>query len=169
MSNLTESGTAEWEAKFATLLPLFGHRNWVVVADSAYPAQSKSGIETVIASADQIHVVRKVIDAIAASEHIRANVYLDNELEFVPERDAPGVANYRHELEVLLADSTTFRLPHDQIIAKLDQSAQVFRILIIKTGLIIPYTSVFFELDCGYWNAKAEQRLREAILVGDPR
>ena len=169
MSNVTASATTDWEARLAALLPLFGHRNWIVVADSAYPAQSKPGIETVVAGADQIHVLRRVIDAIAASKHIRANVYLDNELEFVPERDAPGVANYRHELEVLLADSTPFRLPHDRIIAKLDQSGHVFRILIIKTDLIIPYTSVFFELDCGYWNAKAEQRLREAILVGDPR
>jgi hypothetical protein len=169
MNNLTESGTAEWEARLATLLPLFGHRNWIVVADSAYPAQSKPGIETVVANADHIHVLRGVIDAVAASKHIRANVYLDNELEFVTEKDASGVANYRHELEVLLADSTPIRLPHDEIIAKLDQSAQVFRIFIIKTNLKIPYTSVFFELDCGYWNARAEKRLREAILVSGPR
>ena len=27
----------------ATVLPLFGHRNWIVVADSAYPAQSQAG------------------------------------------------------------------------------------------------------------------------------
>lgn len=169
MSNVTASATADWEAKLAALLPLFGHRNWVVVADSAYPAQSKPGIETLVTGADQVHVLRKVIDVIAASNHIRANVYLDNELEFIPERDAPGVANYRHELGALLADSTPFRLPHDRIIAKLDQSAQVFRILIIKTDLIIPYTSVFFELDCGYWNDDAEQRLRETILAAGPR
>jgi hypothetical protein len=30
--------------------------------------------------------------------------------------------------------------------------------------MLIPYTSVFFELDCGYWNAEAEERLREAIM-----
>ena len=60
-------------------------------------------------------------------------------------------------------------IPHEQIIAKLDQSAQVFRVLIIKTEMTIPYTSVFFELDCGYWNADAEQRLREAIAVSDSK
>jgi len=169
MSNVTTSAATDWEKKLATLLPLFGHRNWIVVADSAYPAQSRPGIETVVAGADQIHVVRTVIDAIAASKHVRANVYLDSELEFVGDSRAPGVANYRHELEVLLGDSTPIRLPHDQIIAKLDQSAQVFRILIIKAELIIPYTSVFFELDCGYWNAEAEQRLRERIQAANPR
>jgi hypothetical protein len=33
--------------------------------------------------------------------------------------------------------------------------------------MTIPYTSVFFELDCGYWNAAAEQRLRKAILEAE--
>ena len=68
------------------------------------------------------------------------------------------------ELDALLAKSTVFRLPHEQIIQKLDQSARVFKILTIKTQMLIPYTSVFFELDCGYWNAEAEERLREAIM-----
>ena len=27
--------------------PVMGHRNWVVVADLAYPAQSRAGIETI--------------------------------------------------------------------------------------------------------------------------
>ena len=38
-----------------------------------------------------------------------------------------------------------------------------FRVLIIKTDMTLPYTSVFCELDCGYWSAAAEQRLREAL------
>jgi len=33
------------------LLPLFGHRNWIVVADSAYPAHSMPGIETIVSGA----------------------------------------------------------------------------------------------------------------------
>jgi hypothetical protein len=33
--------------------------------------------------------------------------------------------------------------------------------------MTIPYTSVFFELDCGYWNAEAEQRLRQAMPVAE--
>jgi len=48
-------------------LPLYGHRNWIVVADSAYPAQSKSGIQTIASGEDQIPVVQKVLDAIVAA------------------------------------------------------------------------------------------------------
>jgi L-fucose mutarotase/ribose pyranase (RbsD/FucU family) len=164
MSELTPSAIADWEHQLAIRLPQFGHRNWIVVADAAYPAQASPGVKTIVAGADQVHVLRKVLEGFAATRHIRANVYLDYELRFVPEKDAPGVERYKQELDALLAKSTVFRLPHEQIIQKLDQSARVFKILTIKTQMQIPYTSVFFELDCGYWNAEAEERLREAIM-----
>ena len=35
--------------------------------------------------------------------------------------------------------------------------------LIIKTPMTLPYTSVFFQLECGYWNAESEQQLRDAM------
>ncbi len=167
MTSSTTSGVTDWERQLHALLPLFGHRNWIVIADSAYPAQSKPGIETIFAGQAQIHVVQRVLEAITACDHIRANVYVDKELAFVAENDAPGIAEYSKQLEAVLYGSRVNRIPHEQIIHKLDQSAQVFRILIIKTDMTIPYTSVFFELDCGYWNAGAEERLRQAMLVAE--
>ena len=165
MTGVNTSAAPDWERKLDELLPLFGHRNWIVVADSAYPVQSKPGIETIVAGGEQIDAVRKVLEAIAAHKHIRANVYLDSELGFVEEIDAPGIADYRMQLDAALHGASVSRLPHEQIIHKLDQSALVFRILVVKTGMTISYTSVFFELDCGYWNAGAEKRLREAMLA----
>jgi len=167
MTGQITSSMPDWERQLRALLPLFGHRNWIVVADSAYPAQSKPGIETIAAGEDQMRVVRKVIDAITACNHIRANVYADKELAFVAENDAPGITEYRRQLDAALYGARVNRIPHEQIIQKLDQSAQVFRILIVKSDMTIPYTSVFFELDCGYWNAEAEERLRQAMRVAD--
>ena len=159
--------TTPWESQLNAILPLYGHRNWIVVADTAYPAQSKPGIETLVSGDDQIPVVRKVLDAIVAAKHIRANVYTDRELAFVAEPDAPGVQEYRQQLDAVLHGAHVHQLPHEQIIHKLDQAAQLVRILIVKTEMTIPYTSVFFELDCGYWNAEAEERLRQAIQVSE--
>ena len=167
MTTLASTAAPAWERELSALLPLFGHRNWIVVADSAYPAQSKPGIETIVANADQVHVVRKVLDAITACRHIRANVYADKELGFVDENDAPGISEYRKQLDAALYGAKVNHIPHDEIIHKLDLSAEVFRILIVKSDMTIPYTSVFFELDCGYWNAAAEERLRQAMLVAD--
>ena len=154
----------DWERELHTLLPLYGHRNWIVVADSAYPAQSKPGIETIVSGAGQVEVARKVLDAINASRHVRANVYLDRELAFVPEKDSPGVTAYSKQLDAMFGSSAK-ELPHEEIIAKLDQVSQVFRVLIIKTELAIPYTSVFFELGCAYWPVDAELYMRKAMAA----
>ena len=156
---------ADWKQRLKGLLPLFGHRNWIVVADSAYPAQSRLGIETIVSGADQIQVARRVLDGIAGSKHIRANIYLDQELQFVAETDAPGISRYRKQLAEMFKSAKTATVPHEQIIAKLDQSAQTFRVLIIKTEMTIPYTSIFFELDCAYWSADAERRLRALMAA----
>jgi D-ribose pyranose/furanose isomerase RbsD len=154
-----------WKSQLKAVVPLYGHRNWIVVADSAYPAQSSPGIDTTISGASQIEVARKVFDAVRTSKHVGANIYLGQELGFVAERDAPGVSRFRTQLAELLKSTKTTTLPHEQIIARLDKTAQLFRVLIIKTDLTIPYTSIFFELDCGYWSAEAEQRLRQAMAA----
>jgi hypothetical protein len=54
-------------------------------------------------------------------------------------------------------------MQHEDIIAKLDQTGSLFEILVVKSSLTIPSTSVFFELDCGYWDEAAEQRLRKMM------
>lgn len=149
-----------WESRFKSLLRLYGHRNWIVVADSAYPAQSNPGIETLFTGDDHAKVLGKVLDAIGASIHVRANVYTDTELKLVAETEAPGVSALRNEMARLLEGKTTRDLAHEKIIATLDEAGKLFHILILKSTLTIPYTSVFFELDCGYWNYEAEKRLR---------
>jgi hypothetical protein len=152
-----------WELSLNCLLPLWGHRNWIVVADSAYPAQSNPGIETIATEADHCLVLKATLDAIDNSKHVRANVYLDAEFKMVAEQDAPGVTRYRQRLARLIGNRETQSLAHEQIIAKLDESGKLFRILILKSTLAIPYTSVFFELDCGYWTREAEERLRLSL------
>jgi hypothetical protein len=157
-----------WESSLKRLLPLWGHRNWIVVADSAYPAQSNPGIETIATEADHLQVLKKTLGAIDKSRHVRANIYLDTELKAVAEQDAPGVTQYRENLARLIGNRETLVLAHEQIIAKLDESARLFRILILKSKLAIPYTSVFFELDCGYWTREAEERLRHSLAKRNP-
>jgi L-fucose mutarotase/ribose pyranase (RbsD/FucU family) len=159
----------DWERQLHALLPAFGHRNWIVVADSAYPSQSKPGIETIVSGGGQLEVARRVLDAINATRHVRANVYLDQELAFVAEADSHGVSRYREQLADLLKGANRIDMLHEQIIAKLDQVSQVFRVLIIKTDLTIPYTSIFFELGCAYWPADAEERMRKAMATAGPK
>jgi hypothetical protein len=148
-------GQAAWLEKLEAVLPFFGHRNWIVVADSAYPAHSAQGIETVIAPEDHLDVLRAVFEHLDACAHVRPAVYIDSELAAVPEANAPGVAAHRNDLDRVLAGRTRVAVPHETIIARLDEAASRFCCLIIKTSIRIPYTSVFLELECGYRTTEA--------------
>jgi len=159
-------GAAEWRHFLAEALPLFGHRNWIVVADAAYPAQCAAGVETLSTGADHVEVVRALLAALEKYTHIRPVVLLDAELPHVPESAAPGIDAYRRTLAQTLGNVTTTSLQHEEIIARLDQAAQRFHVLVLKTDLTLPYTSVFFELECGYWSAEAERSMRGAMTRG---
>ena|ERR1041385_761449 len=162
----TTLAQSPWERKLRQQLPLLGHRNWIVIADSAYPLQTAPGIETLHTDTDQLAVARIVLDELAKTKHVKPIIYIDAELKHVPEKNAPGIAAYRDGLVKLLQHSPFQELPHEQIIAKLDEAGKTFKILLIKTPLTLPYTSVFIQLDCGYWNAEAEKELRDTMKSG---
>ncbi len=154
----------EWRKVLAERLPLYGHRNWIVVADSAYPAQSAPGIETIVADAEGAEVLQHVLARLSNSKHVRPIVYTDLELSYLTEAEAPGVDNYRELLAGLFSDTKPLSLPHEQIIGNLAKASQNFQVLIIKTRMTIPYTTVFLQLDCAYWSADSERKLR-ALMV----
>jgi hypothetical protein len=158
---------SDWVHTIEERMPLFGHRNWLVVADAAYPAQSRPGIETILSGESQQTTMETLLAHLRTCEHVRPIVHVDRELEFVDEKDAPGVGGYRQWLKTTLEGLTVNSAPHEEIIAKLDLAAQMFSILIIKSTMTIPYTSVFIELDCGYWDAESEARLRADLQRGE--
>jgi len=156
-----------WQEILKDRLQLYGHRNWLVIADAAYPAQSRQAIETIFADAEQTTVLEQTFTVLRGCKHIEPSIYTDEELRFVREEDAPGITSYREKLDGLLNRRAVRVLPHEEIISKIDRAGELFRVLAIKTNMRIPYTSVFFELDCGYWNARAEKQLRAAMKSGD--
>jgi L-fucose mutarotase/ribose pyranase (RbsD/FucU family) len=166
--------SGDWRSILQERLRSYGHRNWIVIADSAYPAQSAEGVETIVTGADHVQVLQTVLQALEASKHVRPNVYVDRELAAVAENDALGISAYRDQLSVYL-NSQQLRtpavptLPHEKIIAKLDEVSRNFRVLILKTKMTLPYTSVFLELDCAYWTPEAERRLRSVLAAQSGR
>lgn len=152
-----------WKQYLAKVLPQLGHRNWIVIADSAFPSQSHPGIVNVSTNSDHPEVVEAVLELLDKHKHLRPIVHLDAELPHVEERDARGIARYRNQLKRLIGRRPTQSLPHDEIIRKLEVTASRFNVVVLKTNLTLPYTSVFLELDCGYWTDEAEKRLREAM------
>lgn len=154
---------ATLEKIVASKLPALGHRNWIVVADSAYPLQTSPGIETINVNVDHLTAISQTLRALKKTKHVMPNVFVDRELQFVPEDRTPGITRFRNSLTELLKGQKVERLLHEQIIKRLDEAGKSFRILLIKTPHVQPYTSVFFQLECGYWSAEAEKELRDAM------
>jgi D-ribose pyranose/furanose isomerase RbsD len=153
----------DWRIKLNQELPLLGHRNWIMIVDSAYPLQVSPGVETIETHDDLPQVARVVLDTLDHSIHVTPNVYLDAELPYVTDQAAPGVSVYRQHLKEILKDRPVKSLPHENLIKQINDAGQTFHILVLKTNMAIPYTSVFLQLDCKYWPPQAEQQLRQAM------
>jgi D-ribose pyranose/furanose isomerase RbsD len=152
-----------WEETLKSYLPALGHRNWIVVADSAFPLQISPGIETIAAGQDHFAVLEKVLRAVDGAKHIRPKIWLDQELSFVTEDLAPGADEARRRLDEALKGRGARPVLHEELIARLDEVGKTFKIVMVKTTLAVPYTTVFLELDCGYWPAEAEAKMREKM------
>ncbi len=153
----------DWRQRVKEELPLMGHRNWIVIVDSAYPLQSSPGIETIETDAGELPVLDFVLSTLESSKHVSPIVHTDKELEFVPEKEAPGVDDFRAALKMRTAGLPADSFLHQSLIDKLNETGKSFHVLILKTNMTIPYTSVFLQLDCKYWNAESEARLREMM------
>ena len=152
-----------WTQELDRILPLLGHRNWILVVDKAYPHQSAPGITTIDTKAPLPDVLERVLSAIASSTHVKPVFYTDQELGFISEDMAPGVEAFRATLNRILSGAETRTLLHDSVFAKLAEAAKLFNVVILKTEGTIAYSSVFIELDCAYWNAEKEKALRDKM------
>ena len=153
---------SSWSDEFESMLPLLGHRNWIVVADMAYPLQSGDGITTIYADEDYLDVLAKVKGAIDAAPHVYPHIWRDRELGFIDESLMPGIDAIKAGAEKILG-SEAQSVAHEALIKRLDEAGGLFKVVIIKTPLTIPYTTVFFELDCDYWNAEKAAILNQKM------
>ena len=154
-----------WKRTVKRDLPLYGDRNWIAVVDSAYPDQSRPGVTTINTNRGMFYTLKFVLAKIAQAPNIRPVAYTDRELNYVTDAQTPGIRAYRQKLDAMLAASG---VPHEQrmhihSIHRLNADGKLFNILIIKTNLIMPYTSVFIHLKCGYWTDADELQLRKII------
>jgi hypothetical protein len=149
-----------WQAKVAQDLPLLGHRNWILIVDSAYPLQASPGIETIDTHATLPLVLHFVLNEADNSEHVRPDIYMDAELPFVSDQDAPGASQYRANIADILRAYPVQSLAHEKLIGTVDKDSKTFQVLVLKTNMTIPYSSVFIRLNCKYWSDDAEARLR---------
>ena len=150
-----------WKQTLEQRLPLLGHRNWIIITDMAYPQQTSSGITTLYAPDPYEQVASDVFNLIKDAPHIFPHIYLDKEQQKLSETLCKGWDNYQILLKGIIKDSPVSYISHEELIKKLDIASQSFQVIIIKTPLTLPYSSIFLEMDCKYWDATREKKLRE--------
>lgn len=159
----TKSPNSDWKQRFAEILPLLGHRNWIVVADKALPWQTAQGIEYINTNEKLLPVLEYVLKQVNASGHVKPIIYRDKEFSYMDEGWVQGVDQFTKTAGKMLAQQTVQSIMHDSVFTRLDEASRQFKVLVLKTDEVIPYTSVFMQLDCAYWNSEKESWLRNKM------
>ncbi|MFI3322387.1 MAG: hypothetical protein R3Y50_07680 [Rikenellaceae bacterium] len=158
-----ENSVPSWRGEFKEILPKLGHRNWILIVDSAYPLQSSEAIETLVSNENIEDVLKYVLKNIDKSDHIKPIVYQDKEFSFMCNEWSDDCEELRVDINKILAGYNPNVILHDEIFEKLDAASKLFNVLVIKTECTVPYSSVFVELDCGYWDSSSESSLRNSM------
>ena len=160
------AGEKTWQAKVDEQVALLGHRNMIIIADSAYPIQVGGGVKVIGTGASHEAVVAHTAKAIEACPAVRPLIALDKEFAYVPEEHAPGAAKLRKRILGMLKGKSAEPIRealHEDLLKEVNETAGEYTVVVFKTTGVIPYSSVFFTLDCGYWSAEAEEAMRKKM------
>ncbi len=154
------ANSSEWKTALQSKLSAFGHRNWILVVDKAFPMQNGSGITYINSDEKLLPVLSYTLGEINNSSHVKPIIYQDKELRFITEEQSRGAGELRESIQKVVGEQKVQQIAHDSIFLKIDEAAKLFNVLIIKTNETIPYSSVFLQLDCAYWTDEKEAMLR---------
>jgi D-ribose pyranose/furanose isomerase RbsD len=140
-----------------------GYRNWIVVAEASFPAHSRPGVRQINANDEIPAVVDEVLRTLEQTQHVTPTIYLSREMSAVENDYAPGIDEFRKRLKGALHARETTELEQQSLMTLMEDANKSFEVLVIRTNTALPYTSVFMELQPGYWNADSESRLRQQL------
>jgi hypothetical protein len=160
--------TDDWKTEFDHLLPLLGHRNWILVVDKAFPMQNSPGITILNTGEKLLPALQFVISRLNESTHVKPVFYNDAELKFLVPDQVPGLAAFRESAGKTLGRVELQPILHDSVFVKIDAASKLFKVVVLKTEETIPYSSVFIELGCKYWNQENETELRKRMKEEKP-
>ncbi|WP_193212499.1 RbsD/FucU domain-containing protein [Luteolibacter marinus] len=153
----------DWRAALASQTGKLGYRNWIVVAEASFPAHSRPGVRQMTSSEEIPAVVDEVLKTLELTEHVTPRVYVARELRAVENDYAPGIDEFRRQLQASMHAHETTELEQQSLLTLIEDATRSFNVLVIRTTTALPYTSVFMELQPGYWNSDSEARLREQL------
>ena len=152
-----------WQSAVERQTEQLGYRNWIIVAEASFPAHSRPGFRQISANVEIPEAVDYVLNSLEKTEHVRPRVYQPRELRSVENDFAPGIDDMRKKIQGSLHGHETTELDQQSLLTLLEDASRSFDVLVIRTTTALPYSSVFLELQPGYWDAESEGRLRDRI------
>jgi len=153
----------QWQTAVNRQANQLGYRNWIVIAEASFPAHSRPGVKQVSAPVEIPEALDYVLHALEQTENVRPRVYLTRELRSVENDFAPGIEELRGKIRYSLHGHEPTELDQQSLLTLLVEANRSFDVLVIRTQSALPYSSVFLELQPGYWDAESETRLRDRI------
>lgn len=145
-----------------------GNRNWIVIADESFPLHTRRGVRTLLVDKEIPEVLSGVIDVLESQQHVSPVFYRTRELGFVENDAAPGIDVYRKAIMESLRGYEIRDFQYRYLSVVLEDDSKIFAVLVIKTKTALPYSSIFIELDSGFWDQRSEQKLRSKMEAQDP-
>ncbi len=152
-----------WKVAVANQVDQLGYRNWIVIAEASLPAQNRPGIRQVTTHVESPEVLDYVLNTLEQTQRVRPQIFLTREQRALDNEYTPGIDEHRRHLTMALRSHETTELEQQSLLTLLEDASESFNVLVIRTPTALPYTSVFIELQPGYWDAESEARLRDRM------
>ncbi|MEK7951218.1 hypothetical protein [Luteolibacter soli] len=152
-----------WRDELSMRASQLGYRNWIVIAEASFPGYNRPGLRQINANEEIPVVVDEVLKTLERTEHVTPRIYTARELDSLENDYAPGIDDFRKNLKQSMHAHETTELEQQSLLTLMEDTNKTFEVLVIRTNTALPYTSVFMELQPGYWNADSESALRDKI------
>jgi len=143
------------------VMPHLGAGNWIVIADASFPKSTHPGWKTVPMNVNPTDALADVIASAQAYGHVKPKIWLDREIFVVSDAHVPGITEFRETIEMRSANLTMdAAVLHAEHMNRLREIAKLHRVLVIKTPGMLPYSTIYVELQPANWTPEQEAALR---------
>lgn len=137
-----------------------GAKNWILVTDSAYGIPENANTSLILSGKTLDQTLSQVLQQIDSLGHVWPRIYTLREFEFLEPSHAPGINAIKAARKVAMGGRANQIIPNSTAFILLKNIIKEHKILIVKSSSAFPYSSVYLELDSGYWNSRSEAELR---------
>ena len=146
-----------------------GIQSWIIVAESSFPVVSGLGVRTLVLDGEIPQIVDCIVNHLAKSETVTPSFNTALELSFVSNDRVPGIDYLREQHNEALHEHQVRQMDNRSLTLLAHSDASKYAIMVLKSKTALPSSSVFIELDSGYWDRESEDRLRQEMKAAEKR